>query len=258
MMRRIDLFLALMVCLLCLLPAGAVRAEDGGYEVYIVDDADLLTDEEEDSLYTVMKPVTQYGNAIFLTHTEDNSNSDQFAREWYHAYFGTNSGTLFMIDMYNRNITVFSDGANYKTVNDQYALTITDNVYRYATKGDYFGCAKAAFTQIADLLENGRIFQPMKILCSALLALTLGILFNFYILKSNRGSLKASSATGAAVRAAAIPVLVTSTLAANRLVRSYRVESSSSSGGGGGGGGGSFGGGGGGGGSSGGGGSHGF
>ena len=93
--------------------------------------------------------------------------------------FGTDSGTLFVIDMDQRNIWIHSDGAVYEVITTAYANTITDNVYRYASKGDYYGCASEAFRQIHELLRGRRIAQPMKYISNALLALILALLVNY-------------------------------------------------------------------------------
>lgn len=57
--------------------------------------------------------------------------------DWFY-YIGALGcmGTVFAIDMDNRNIWIHSDGAVYQVVTKGYADTVTDNVYRYASRGD--------------------------------------------------------------------------------------------------------------------------
>lgn len=156
---------------------------DTGYSVVVEDDAGLLTEEERSELAEAMQRVTAYGNAAFKTVTENGSTTESFARSYYRELFGTESGTLFLIDMDNRNIWIFSDGAIYKTVTSSYADTVTDNVYRYASSGDYYTCGAKAFEQIYDLLEGNRIAQPMKYISNALLAVILSLLINFGLVR---------------------------------------------------------------------------
>ncbi len=45
------------------------------------------------------------------------------------------------------------DGAVYEVVTTDYANTVADNVYRYASREDYYGCAREAFEEIHALLK---------------------------------------------------------------------------------------------------------
>ena len=236
-------------------PASALFSsnEENGYCIYLKDDADLLTDEEEQMLLSDMAPVTEYGGAAFVSGYYYGQDTSDAAKDAYRQYFGKNSGTLFMIDMGNRNIYIFSDGAIYRVITKPYANTITDNIYRYATRGEYYTCAKEAFSQIKTLLDGGRISQPMKYITNALTALILSLLINYAMMKRTA---KIAKPTAAAILGAMTVGFHTGSRQ-TRVMRSVRRYTGSSSSHGGGGGGG-FSGGGGGGGSSGGGGGHGF
>lgn len=159
---------------------------DTGYQIILEDDADLLTSEEEASLAETMMDITAYGNAAFKTIDINYSSASGYASSYYHEQFGTESGTLFLIDMDNRMLYIFSDGNVYKIVTKGRAETITDNVYRYASNGDYFTCSNEAFTQIYTILNGNEIAQPMKYISNALLAVLLALLINFIII--NRAS----------------------------------------------------------------------
>ena len=150
----------------------------------IRDDADLLTDSEEQELLAVMQEICEYGTPMFWTHRESGE-AEQLAEDFYHAQIGTASGTLLAINMRSRIITVFSDGAIYRTINQSEANTITDNIYRYASAGNYYGCARSAFEQIGRLLRGERIARPMKMISNLLLAFTLALLI-VYIYISKR------------------------------------------------------------------------
>lgn len=154
-----------------------------GYCVIIEDDADLLSPEEEALLNAQMQTVTSYGNAVFKSISYNNYTASWFAEDYYHRLLGTASGTLFLIDMGNRELYIFSDGAIYRTVTAAYANTITDNVYRYASDSNYYLCASTAFEQIGTLLAGRRIAQPMKYISNALLALILAALINYFIVR---------------------------------------------------------------------------
>lgn len=152
------------------------RDPETGYQVWVEDKAGLLTDEQLKELAQVMQEITAYGNAAFLTTDQNASSTEELARSYYRDRFGTDSGTLLVIDMDRRNIWIHSDGAVWKVVTSAYADTITDNVYRYASRGDYHGCAREAFEEIYTLLKGQRIAQPMKYISNAVLAMILALL----------------------------------------------------------------------------------
>ena len=150
-----------------------------GFRIVLEDDAGLLTEEEKQLLFTVMQDITVYGNAAFKSIDTNSSSTQNYAESYYRSLFGTDSGTLFLIDMDNRNIWIHSDGAGYKVITSSYADTVTDNVYRYASRGNYYECAAEAYREIYALLEGDRIAQPMKYISNALLAMILALLINF-------------------------------------------------------------------------------
>jgi len=152
---------------------------DTGYQVWVEDEAGLLTGEELSDLSQVMEGITAYGNAAFVTIDQNGSSTEAFAGSYYMDRFGTDSGTVFVIDMDNRNIWIQSDGAVWKVITTANANTVTDNVYRYASKGDYYGCAREAFEEMEKLLKGQRIARPMKYISNALLAMILALLANY-------------------------------------------------------------------------------
>lgn len=167
--------------------AMEVRAEEKyvnpqtEYEVILEDQADLLSEEEESALLTQMKAITTYGHAAFLTTAVNNRSAGSYAADRFYQYFGSESGVLFLIDMDNREIYIYSDGRVYRTITKSYANTITDNVYTYASDAEYYTCARKAFEQILTLLSGNRIAQPMKYVSNAFLALLIALLINYFV-----------------------------------------------------------------------------
>ena len=83
--------------------------------------------------------------------------------------------------MDNRQIYIQSGGRIYSTVTDAKAETITDNVYKLASRSKYYECASRVFDQIARILAGGLIPEPMKHLSNALLSIVLALLVVFII-----------------------------------------------------------------------------
>ena len=162
---------------------------DTGYRVVVEDDAELLSEAELSSLSDEMRQITEYGNVLFKTTNENpsygSSATSQYAKSALENEFGTSvSATIFLIDMDQREIYIYSTGAINKIVTKSKAITITDNVYTYASRQDYYGCASNAFHQMATILDGGRIAQPMKYGSNLLLALTLAMIINYIIVKA--------------------------------------------------------------------------
>ena len=154
--------------------------KETNYSVIMDDREDLLSDRQETDLLSYMTPLTKYGNAAFVS-IKCNSMTSSCANSYYHEVFKQNSGTIFMIDMNHRIIYIFSDGANYNMITDNKAEIITDNVYTYASDGDYYSCAQKAFEQIGTVLDGGKILEPMRYITNMFLALFLGFLICFVI-----------------------------------------------------------------------------
>lgn len=198
--------LALPVFLLAAIfsPAGTVFAAEydsfawynpeTGYDILIEDDADLLTDEEKNLLADTMERVSYYGNVAFKSIDYNPESTSSYARSYFHETFGSGvvDGTLLLIDMDNRELYLFSDGTIYQTVTSSYANVITDNIYTYASDGDYFTCADNAFDQVASLLEGQKIAMPMKYISNALLALLLAAMLNYFLVSFLSRSRKCS------------------------------------------------------------------
>ena len=164
--------------------AVPAHAEGSGRAV-ISDDADLLTDDEEAKLFDVMQPVTAYGNIAFksVASGKNPTTADAFAKSYYQDTFGLTDGAVFLIDMDNRKIYIYCQDAFYQTITSSRSETITDNVYKYASRGEYYECAAEAFREINTLIEGGKIAQPMKYASNALLALILALLINFVVIR---------------------------------------------------------------------------
>ena len=171
--------------------ASAVSAsnEETGY-VYVLDDsADFLTDSQENSLQKQLYDLTAYCNVAFVTTTgHSKSSTEDFAADYFDDVFGPHSnGTIFVIDRCLNEIYLYSDGQAHKIITNSRARSITDNTYTYARDKDYYTCAYKVFTQIETLMQGKRIAEPMRYLCSALLAIVAALFLNlFFALWSSR------------------------------------------------------------------------
>ena len=161
------------------------------YKALIDDKADLLTDEEENKLLDEMTSLTSFGNIIFVSTDSNSLSARSYANNYYYNKFGNNNGSLFLIDMDNREIFITSGGANYRTITTAKANIITDNIYKLASNEKYYECAKRAYEQIKTLLNKGKIAEPMKYISNAVVAISLSSLLSFLIVYGNSKTRKA-------------------------------------------------------------------
>ena len=154
--------------------------EYNAYSILIEDDANLLTDSEKRQLMEDMRPLSKYGNIVFKSVSVNPVNVETFARTYYISKFGHESGSVFVIDMDNRQIAIASYGNNERVITNNKADIITSNVYRYATNQNYYMCAKKAYEQMYTLLEGGKVAEPMRYASNIVLSLVLAFFIGFF------------------------------------------------------------------------------
>lgn len=198
---RISAILVTMLIMLVFLASAVVTRADrlqyeeniNGNTVAIVDDAGLIAESDKAGLVESMKPVAEFCCVLLLTTNSNSMSQEDYARQIGEQIFGSNvSFTVFLIDMDNRQIYIGSTADIRKTLTTARAHTITDNIYQYASNGDYATCARVAFEQMATVLNGGKIPEPMKIIGCALIAL-IGGLTVCYMIMSSAGKIKAAT-----------------------------------------------------------------
>ncbi len=244
--------LAGMLCLcILLLPAMECMAtpvrsnEETDYKAILFDGANLFTDSEVEELLDIMYDSTKYGNVYLLTVSNHNYYSTYHLAEGaFEEAFGYENGVIFVIDMQERMLWITGMDETQYVITDNYCDTITDNVYTYASDGDYFTCSKIAFEQIYAVLEGKDIPMPMKYICNFLLSVAIALLVNYFIASSLSKKRVASEKDIRRNMSSHFQILNPQATYTHQ-TKHYRSSSSSSSGGssGGGGGGGSSGGG---------------
>lgn len=175
--KKISLFL--LISGLCFTNASLLWAQNAPI---LHDNADLLTDEQEAALIKDMAPIMEYGGVAFVTNSDSYSGeASDFAKKLCNQYFNGDSGTVLLIDMYNRRIEIYSTGFIYSAITKARANGIADNVYLYATLEEYYECAQKTYEQMLQVLEGGRISVPMRYVSNLLVAacLVFGFMFLF-------------------------------------------------------------------------------
>lgn len=232
--------LALLGAALGLAPRSALAK--GNYR--IDDQAELLTEAQREQLATICEEISQYIDTGFISTTTAFRDVEMLADTYVEQYFGSDAAAVFAIDMYNRQIAVYANAEGKKIIREIDARAITDNVYTYASDGDYFGCAQAAFSQMLTRCQGGEVASPMRHVTNLLMAIVLGVLLNFLRVYWSRARIMRQRASSADMRSMAkMPQVLDTRLDLVNRVRHYHRSRSGGGGGGRGGGGGGGGGG---------------
>lgn len=180
MHKKLFTIVCLVITFLSVFVSSSFAYEN---KIIIEDDANLLSSSEEEDLYELMEKISEFGSVMLKTIDINSSSTRYYAENYYYNQIGNESGVLFLIDMDNREIYIASSGTMYNTITKSKADSITDNVYRYATRSDYYQCAEEAFKEVFSLLNGKKIAEPMKVICNIILAFMFALLINYGIFK---------------------------------------------------------------------------
>ena len=220
---------------------GTTGTTEASGTLLIADDAHLLSEEEKARLIEDYSAITEYMGAAFVSTDYSPGSTSSFAEECAIRYYRNDPAVLFLIDMDDREIYVYANGTAQKTISKADARAITDNVYKSASRGDYYECADGAFRQIYAKCTGQKLARPVKHITNALIAVLVGILINYLITAYSRipkaerrtkGEIKASVSS----KMAHMPGIALGAAIVLSSAKHYKSSSSGSGGGGGGGG----------------------
>ena len=219
---------------------GTTGTTEASGTLLIADDAHLLSEEEKARLIEDYSAITEYMGAAFVSTDYSPGSTSSFAEECAIRYYRNDPAVLFLIDMDDREIYVYANGTAQKTISKADARAITDNVYKSASRGDYYECADGAFRQIYAKCTGQKLARPVKHITNALIAVLVGILINYLITAYSRipkaerrtkGEIKASVSS----KMAHMPGIALGAAIVLSSAKHYKSSSSGSGGGGGGG-----------------------
>ena len=185
---------ALLSLVLCLAVLTAAAAAAGGF--VIEDGADLLTDAEEAALTVKYAGLAEYMDVAVVTTNSSAATARRYAEDYAVRNYGTAPAVIFLIDMDNREIYVCSNRDAIRTVSNADGRAITDNIYQYASRGDYYTCTDKALEQIQARFQGERLARPVKHITNALIAVLFGVLINYFVVVRSRRSEYARRTTG--------------------------------------------------------------
>ena len=162
----------------------------GNWPVLLEDRAGLLTEAEERDLRTIMDLISVWCPVAMETTTDTGGKSTaEYAELRFKALFPQKNGILFLIDMDHRVIQLQRANTNTRLSKSD-CLTITDNVYQKASRGDYFSCAANAFLQVYAIMKGQKIPQPMKHLSNLFLSFGISLFAVFLLATGSSGVIR--------------------------------------------------------------------
>jgi uncharacterized protein len=129
--------------------------------VYVYDQADLLTEKEEEKLQDyaeIMKEVWEMNFLIVTTDDAQGKSSMEYADDFYDAHFPEESeidGMAYLIDMDNREIYLSTSGIAIRYLTDDRIEKVLDEAFACVAEGDYYGTFKAFFDESEKFLYKG-------------------------------------------------------------------------------------------------------
>ncbi len=215
--------LSLLLLLLILVP---IKVEAASSNVYIGDYANLLSDEDEQKLESYLSTLKADYKYVVITNETDENGIDADSRLAYYydnTFSRYDDGIAFIIDMYSREIYIEAFGDIQGRIGDGDSTDITDNVYRYASNGDYLSCITNAFKQADTLVNKGFILRPMRYLVSLLIAVVIGFLIAFYMAVFER-SKSVKHNPNAQILMTGAAIAATSSIYDTRRIRKNRTD----------------------------------
>ena len=206
-MKRIISFIALLI----LLSAFCASVFVGASGPSVVDEADLLTDSEENALASKIEEIKrQYDFDVLVLMVDglDGKYPDKYAEEFYlgngYGLGKDRDGCMLLISIADRDVVVSSNGSYGEYVFTEFGRDyILDQMIAAAglSEGEYFDSAMLFVDYTADYLEraaNGEPFDedsipidwPSVLYTSALIALVVGLIVSAIYIGSLKSQLK--------------------------------------------------------------------
>lgn len=171
------------------LQAGDIKENEATYYgAMVLDDAELFTKYEEAALLEKAYDLTEYADVFVVTvakgqnpYGSSESSTKKYGDAIYLDYSNNNSCIMFIIDMHTRYIYVYRYGKAEKSLTTGKCESITDNVYDYASDGDYYKCASFGLEQIGKVLNGEKIAEPMKVASNFFIAFVIGFVVMYLV-----------------------------------------------------------------------------
>ena len=137
--------------------------QDGNGRVLVVDDADLLSDDEETKLLTLAEEISQrqqYDVAVLVTDSLGNEDINAFAEKYYndnnYGFSPFHYGILFVVSVDQKVYKYYTPGFGLSYFTDDSFRYISERVYPLLNEGNYYDCFENYFKICDELLTRAK------------------------------------------------------------------------------------------------------
>lgn len=239
-MKQKVISLLLLVCMLSLVLAVPALATSASKAIALMDEADLLSQDEERELSTKLGQIGEEYNVqivIITMDTMEGDDIDQFIELLYDSIglgYGENKdGILLLVSMDPREVAILTNGSAHDAIGDREIEKILDAIVSDLSDGNY----SDAFDTFADKCEyyldghvNGFPFSFGKTLLIAVVIGLLAGLITVFCLKAQLKSVRRQHQADAYVKPGSMQLRVRRDMFLYRNITRTRKQKSSSSG----------------------------
>ena len=171
-MRKVSVSLLMILCLVlaAVIPACTARAASDPGLARLVDDADILTDDEEEEILERLDRISQEQECDVLVYTADSlqgKTATAFADDYYdengYGYGPARDGILLMVCMEDRDWAISTCGYGITAFTDAGQEYMMDRVLPYLSSGDYDEAFMTYADMSEDLLKQARAGEPYDV-----------------------------------------------------------------------------------------------
>ncbi len=154
MKKMIVTLAAILMCGLMAFPAVAAEMEPKNR---VVDDADLLTTQEEDELqgqFAYLSDLHQFEIVVVTVDSTDGKSMAEFADDYYdyggYGYGAGYDGALLLVNMESSEWYVSTCGSGIQIINDDVLDTMSYEFVPYMSQGDFY----SAFAEFGNQCDS--------------------------------------------------------------------------------------------------------
>ena len=211
-------------------------------EQFLYDEADLLTDSEEEALVQKLEEVSHATNAQIVVVTlasMDGGNIDEFIDYLYDTmgfgYGENHDGVLLLVSLDPREYRILSNGYAGTAIGPDQIDTLCDFMETYLPNGHYVAAFNSFADQCGEFLEYYQMGSPFKVGKNLAISLIIGIIAGLivaFVLKSQLKSVRKQDQAHRYVKPGSMTVDIQYDIFLYRTVtrtqKQKRVESTSS------------------------------
>ena len=163
-----------IVCLLYFVVTGTdvltVYGASDGSVTYVVDQADILSPQEEQAIETRIEEMSQKWKQDFVvvtTNDAEGKDSEEYADDYYDYHGYQENGVLYLVDLDNGNVWISTSGSMIRFLTDSRIDRVIDAGYSELKSKNYGEGFLAMLDQTEDYMEESTR-EPSNSTCISL------------------------------------------------------------------------------------------